>query len=76
MDSGLSLAQLTKWAEECLRINHLNTLVQREISAGPSTGRRICLSVRGFVRGVCSTKCFQRAEQAARIPRPNGTLDE
>ena len=23
---------LTKWAESCLRINHLNTLVQREIS--------------------------------------------
>ena len=22
----------TKWAESCLRINHLNTLVQREIS--------------------------------------------
>ena len=22
---------LTKWAEECLHINHLNTLVQREI---------------------------------------------
>jgi hypothetical protein len=23
---------LTKWAESCIRINHLNTLVQREIS--------------------------------------------
>jgi hypothetical protein len=25
---------LTKWAESCLRINHLNTLVQREIAGG------------------------------------------
>ena len=25
---------LTKWAESCLRINHLNTLVQREIVGG------------------------------------------
>jgi hypothetical protein len=25
---------LTKWAESCIRINHLNTLVQREISDG------------------------------------------
>ena len=24
---------LTKWAESCLRINHLNTIVQREIRA-------------------------------------------
>jgi hypothetical protein len=26
--------QLTIWAESCLRINHLNTLVQREIEDG------------------------------------------
>jgi hypothetical protein len=26
--------QLTRWADSCLRINHLNTLVQREISSG------------------------------------------
>jgi hypothetical protein len=25
--------QLTEWAESCLAINHLNTLVQREIHA-------------------------------------------
>jgi len=25
--------QLTEWAESCLRINHLNTLIQREIAA-------------------------------------------
>ena len=24
---------LTEWADRCLRINHLNTLVQREIAA-------------------------------------------
>lgn len=26
--------KLTEWADACLRINHLNTLVQREIEAG------------------------------------------
>ena len=26
--------QLTQWAESCLHANHLNTLVQREITAG------------------------------------------
>jgi hypothetical protein len=30
----LPQARLTEWAESCLRINHLNTLVQREIDAG------------------------------------------
>lgn len=36
---------LTKWAESCLRINHLNTLVQREI-AGGNAQRAIHLSER------------------------------
>ena len=26
--------KLTEWADACLRINHLNTLVQREIADG------------------------------------------
>ena len=26
--------QLTKWADACLRINHLNTLLQRELPDG------------------------------------------
>lgn len=29
----VSVAQLTAWAESCLSINHLNTLVQREIDS-------------------------------------------
>lgn len=33
-NASLQQGQLTKWAETCLRINHLNTLVQREISSG------------------------------------------
>jgi hypothetical protein len=37
--------QLTRWAESCLRVNHLNTLVQREIRGG-STERAIELSER------------------------------
>jgi len=31
---AISVEQLTRWADACLRINHLNTLVQREIAAG------------------------------------------
>lgn len=30
---SISTEQLTRWADSCLRINHLNTLVQREIAA-------------------------------------------
>ena len=30
----ISQRQLTEWAESCLRINHLNTLVQREVDGG------------------------------------------
>jgi hypothetical protein len=37
--------QLTRWAESCLRVNHLNTLVQREIKAG-SAERAIDLAQR------------------------------
>jgi len=28
---NITVAQLTAWAESCLSINHLNTLVQREL---------------------------------------------
>lgn len=31
---SISQTQASAWAESCLRINHLNTLVQREIAAG------------------------------------------
>src|SRR5260370_7581980 len=34
MEITTSQAQLTEWAEICLRINHLNTLVQREVKLG------------------------------------------
>ena len=40
--------KLTAWAEACLRINHLNTLVQREIERG-STERACDLSERARV---------------------------
>lgn len=33
MDGSISIEQLTKWASSCLRVNHLNTLVQRAITA-------------------------------------------
>ncbi|WP_349745323.1 hypothetical protein [Roseateles cavernae] len=41
--------QLTRWADECLSINHLNTLVQREIQAN-SLARATDLSERARVR--------------------------
>lgn len=34
MSTERDAGQLTVWADRCLRINHLNTLVQREISSG------------------------------------------
>ena len=34
---AISVAQLTRWAGECLSINHLNTLVQREIATNSTT---------------------------------------
>lgn len=37
--------QLTRWAESCLRINHLNTLVQRELK-GEAKARAVVLSER------------------------------
>jgi hypothetical protein len=41
--------QLTHWADECLSINHLNTLVQREIKAN-SLVRAADLSERARTR--------------------------
>ena len=35
--SDIPHEQLTRWADSCLRINHLNTLVQREIRDGART---------------------------------------
>jgi hypothetical protein len=34
MENRISADRLAEWAETCLRINHLNTLVQREIESG------------------------------------------
>jgi hypothetical protein len=45
----ISKRQLTEWAESCLRMNHLNTLVQREIDA-KSLERARELSERARVR--------------------------
>ena len=41
----VSKDQLTRWADTCLRINHLNTLAQREISGG-SADRATALAER------------------------------
>ena len=35
--SAVTVAQLTRWAGECLSINYLNTLVQREIATNSIT---------------------------------------
>jgi hypothetical protein len=34
MSLQIDSEQLTEWAHSCLRINHLNTLVQRELEDG------------------------------------------
>ena len=47
--STVSIEQLTRWAESCLSINHLNTLVQREIAAS-AHARAAELSVRARKR--------------------------
>jgi hypothetical protein len=46
---SVSLDQLTRWADSCLHINHLNTLVQREIAAN-SLARATDLSERARKR--------------------------
>jgi hypothetical protein len=45
----LTTEQLTRWADSCLHINHLNTLVQREIAAN-SLERAMDLSERARKR--------------------------
>ena len=53
--------RLTAWAESCLRINHLNTLVQREL-AGGAPQRAAELAERARVRAwKLSTTCWLRA---------------
>jgi hypothetical protein len=46
---AITSQQLTQWAESLLRINHLNTLVQREIAAN-SLARATDLSERARKR--------------------------
>jgi hypothetical protein len=46
---SISVEQASAMAESCLRMNHLNTLVQREIAAG-NTERATELSERARVR--------------------------
>jgi hypothetical protein len=35
----ISEEQLTRWAESCLRMNHLGTLIQRELKASKENAR-------------------------------------
>jgi hypothetical protein len=46
---SISVEQLTQWADSCLSINHLNTLVQRDIE-GKSFERAAELSERARKR--------------------------
>jgi hypothetical protein len=34
MDNSISQEVLDRWAETCIRMNHLGTLVQRELESG------------------------------------------
>ena len=42
----ISEEQLTRWAESCLHMNHLGTLIQRELPATPEHARAIDLAER------------------------------
>jgi hypothetical protein len=42
----ISEEQLTRWAESCLRMNHLGTLIQRELKASKENARAIDLAER------------------------------
>ena len=46
---SISAEQLTHWADECLSINHLHTLLQRELDGG-SPARAADLSERARKR--------------------------
>jgi len=47
--TSISAEQLTHWADECLSINHLHTLLQRELDGG-SPARAAELSERARKR--------------------------
>lgn len=47
--TSISAEQLTHWADECLSINHLHTLLQRELDGG-SPARAADLSERARKR--------------------------
>ena len=61
----LDEAKVTEWAESCLRINHLSTLVQREIADG-ALERARHLSERARVRA--STLFNEMVEEGASKP--------
>ena len=68
MDGQVSVEQLTRWAESCLRMNHLGTLVQRELD--PSS-RAADLAERARRRfdgalGLCTAEELARAQSRQR----------
>ena len=67
LNPPVSKQTLTEWASTCLRINHLNTLVQREI-AGSSPERAAELAERSR---VAAWQLFQ-ALVAAGAEKPAG----
>lgn len=47
---NISEELLTQWAESCLHMNHLNTLVQRELPSNEKNARALDLSERARKR--------------------------
>jgi hypothetical protein len=45
-EAQISEELLTRWAESCLHMNHLGTLIQRELSPGKENARAIDLAER------------------------------
>jgi hypothetical protein len=65
---------LTRWADSCLHMNHLGTLIQRELAPSSQNARAIDLAERARLRawtlftelrdtGVAMPDWYMRAEQ-------------
>ena len=62
----LSGEMLTRWAETCLRMNHLGTLIQRELAGKDGCERALDLAERARKRAW--TLFNELVEQGARKP--------
>ena len=70
----LSKQQLTEWAETCLRVNHLNTLVQRELEASsPKRAAELSERARVAVWNLFNAMLGAGAEKPQGYAEPGAT---